>query len=525
MSERTFRTTFDLDASGVCSCRAQSQADAPSAQTRVMRVTPRGRVLAVAEAPASPASPAPVAPAAALPPVEADAAPATAARWRGVLGVEGELTGDGRMIERNALTWDLTYPLPLRYAPVDVGGHDGAVVVGGIDRIERASNGQILGWGTFDTASPEGREALRVVRDGITNGVSFDLDDVSFEVRVAADVLESMGILGEPMPPVEGEGDAEAEEPETDEEGRVTILEVNSGDEIEVATSAGIRAATIVAIPAFTSARIEVDEEDQTAPPPAGASAADGEDDALAASAAGAAASGREWSAPATPPLGWFRQPALRGPTPLTVTDDGRVYGHLAIWGTCHIAHNSGGRCVAPPRSGSGYAYFHTGSVRTAEGQEVPTGHLTLDTRHAGEDLSPRATMAHYEHTGTVVADVVAGEDEHGIWVSGAARPDLTVRQVRALRAAPLSGDWRRIGNHLELVAALGVNVPGFPVPRPRGLVASGKLRSLVASGIVTPADWSPTAPPTGAAPDGAALARRVRASALAMRAHARRAR
>ena len=59
--------------------------------------------------------------------------------------------------------------------------------------------------------------------------------------------------------------------------------------------------------------------------------------------------------------------------------------------------------------------------------------------------------------------------------------------QVRALRGSPLSGDWRRIAGNLELVAALAVNVPGFPIPRPAGMVASGRMHSLVASGMLPP--------------------------------------
>ncbi|MCI4354550.1 MAG: hypothetical protein L3K06_04215, partial [Thermoplasmata archaeon] len=43
---------------------------------------------------------------------------------------------------------------------------------------------------------------------------------------------------------------------------------------------------------------------------------------------------------------------------------------------------------------------------------------------------------------------------------------------------------------NLELVALLAVNVPGFPVPRARALVASGDAEperlALVAAGIVT---------------------------------------
>jgi hypothetical protein len=93
------------------------------------------------------------------------------------------------------------------------------------------------------------------------------------------------------------------------------------------------------------------------------------------------------------------------------------------------------------------------------------------------------AAASHYDHTGTVAADVRAGEDEHGIWVAGALRPTLTDEQIRTFRAAPLSGDWRRIGGRLELVAALAVNTPGFPVPRTRArvLVASGVQQSVIA--------------------------------------------
>jgi hypothetical protein len=83
---------------------------------------------------------------------------------------------------------------------------------------------------------------------------------------------------------------------------------------------------------------------------------------------------------------------------------------------------------------------------------------------------------------------VRAGEDAHGIWVAGALTAQCDDRRVAELRRSPLSGDWRRIGNGLELVAALAVNVPGFPVPRSR--VAAGVPMSLVAAG------WTPSLHP-----------------------------
>lgn len=197
----------------------------------------------------------------------------------------------------------------------------------------------------------------------------------------------------------------------------------------------------------------------------------------------------RSLAAPIAPPKAWFENPRLNGPTPLTVDKDGRVYGHLATWDVCHLAMpNGANECVMAPRSTTGYSMFHLGVVETAEGTHVPVGRITMKTTHAGDNWNARKAIAHYENTGLAVADVSAGEDSYGIWIAGALRPDATPEQVRALRASPLSGDWRRHPNgNLELVMGLAVNMPGFPVPRPKGLVASGALQSLVAAGMVAP--------------------------------------
>src|SRR3546814_11544370 len=85
-----------------------------------------------------------------------------------------------------------------------------------------------------------------------------------------------------------------------------------------------------------------------------------------------------------------------------------------------------------------------------------------------------------YKNPGTTAAYVTVGEDSHGAWVAGTLRADATPEQVRALRAAPMSGDWRKVGAGMELVAVLGVNVPGFPIPRTRALVAGGQMQSQI---------------------------------------------
>jgi hypothetical protein len=179
----------------------------------------------------------------------------------------------------------------------------------------------------------------------------------------------------------------------------------------------------------------------------------------------------------------WFENPRLDGPTPFTVLDDGRVFGHVATWGVCHIGVQ--GVCQTAPTSKSGYAYFRTGLVQTTTG-DVAVGQITMGTGHANLFAQAGPAMEHYDNTGSAVCDVAAGEDAHGVWVAGAMRPGVTEKQRRELRAAALSGDWRAMPRGgQELVAALAVNTPGFPIPR-MGLAASGMTQtSLVATGIV----------------------------------------
>ncbi len=411
--------------------------------------------------------------------------------WEGVLAVEGTPTGDGRVFDRDAIRWDEdSLPLPLRWAAEEHDGHDGARVVGTIDEVWRDGD-TLYARGRFDTGSDAGREAHRLVREGILTGVSVDLDDTDVEVRADPD-----SALAEEPDDDEAPVDPDDEpEPERADDGRVIVHRESADDELLAITSGRLRAATLVDVPAFAEARVEAFAYPGEFPFDGMTECIDrmtGEvDDPGAFCAAWYHDTHGEWpaeradavtasGAPARPPEEWFADPGLTEPTPLTVTDDGRVYGHLAAWGTCHTAYDG---CVSPPSSPTGYAWFHTGEVVTADGGRVPAGRITLATDHAGRKLGAAAAAAHYEDTGRAVADVVAGEDAHGIYVAGAVRPNVDEATLRDLRASPLSGDWRRVGRSLELVHALAVNNPGFPIPRAR--VASGRVASLQAAGVV----------------------------------------
>lgn len=340
-------------------------------------------------------------------------------------------TGDGRYIAPNALTFR-DFPLPYMQQTSTAWGHDGAVIAGRIDTLTRVGN-KINGTGVL--LGEPGAEAAQWIASGALTGVSADLDAVSVEVQIT----------------------------EVDDEGYPISWRE---DLIEGRVMGG----TGTPFPAFAEAKVRLTGGDSAAAddtdPPV--------DEALAEDAVAA-------SGVLNPPPTAFDDPKLDGPTHLTVTDDGRIFGHLATWGTCHIGRDD--VCITPPTSYASYAYFRTGAVKCEDGCEIPTGVLTMGTGHADLRNGAAAATAHYDETGTGVADVATGEDQYGIWVAGAIRPGVSDEDIELLRGSDVSGDWRKIGGHLELVAILAVNVAGFPMPR--AMAASGDQISLVAAGVM----------------------------------------
>lgn len=359
---------------------------------------------------------------------------------------EGIFSGDGRLVEKYAATIR-NLPISLLWQVQTAKGHDGSYVVGRIERLGRTPLGIGGGYGHFDVG-PWGREAERMVRNGMLRFVSADMDEFEAEI------------------------DSSSEASEDDEK------KIKNGKTI--IKGARVMAVTIVAKPAFQEATIQmvpdlVLQEENVYPDGIYSEQPLDPIEAAAITASAAIAD----AIPVTPPKDWFHNPRLSGPTPLTIDDNGHVFGHIAAWHSGHINPQLNG--INPPRSKSGYAYFHTGVVRTMEGNDIPVGQLTLAGGHAGLSASAAEAVKHYDDTGSAFADVHAGEDEWGIWVAGALRPGITPAQVRQARAAAPSGDWRPIrGNH-ELVAVCQVNVPGFPIAR--AFVASGHMEGIVAAG------------------------------------------
>jgi hypothetical protein len=386
--------------------------------------------------------------------------PSYGAKFRIPLVIPEETeSGDGRKFKKGAITVR-ELPLPLLWQIKTADGHSGSVVVGRIDHMERVDGGIGNAHGVFDT-SAYGKEAERMVRDGFIRGVSADLD----KFEASEDAKDEAG-------------------DDTDEMKAKKI----GGDKITI-TKSRVMAVTIVPKPAFEECKIYLEDtvqtEDMQEEPmenlPDGVYIEDGDGVASIEAAALLACGMIAGAIPTVPPAQWFANPELSGPTPLTVDDDGRVFGHVASWKTDHIGMRSGTRA---PKSRTGYAYFHTGVVRADDGKDYTVGQLTLAGGHASLEASALEAARHYDDTGSAIADVHAGEDQFGIWVAGALRPSASPEQIRALRASAPSGDWRPINGSLELVAVCQVNVPGFPIARAR--VASGQIYALVAAGAAS---------------------------------------
>lgn len=384
------------------------------------------------------------------------------APWQGPIAIEGKTTGDGREFAPGSMTWQ-DLPAPLRWNRVDSHGGEPrteAVNVGRIDEIWRGDGGLIMAKGVLNLAEPDGQRVYDMIKGEFLRGVSIDADSIT---DADVEYIWSEGAAGEEDDP----------------------LAMLFAQPEKILFHAGrIRAATLCDIPAFAEAYIALTD-------PEGAILAGGRThphlvqtrmtpvrsmDGLVAHGGPDAA----W----LPPADWFQDPKLSLPTGIQVTDDGRLYGHAAQWGSCHIGQSD--VCVQPPRE-EDHPYYMTGEIPTREGTMVAVGQITVSTGHAPLNMGAGPAAEHYEHTGYAVADVAVGNDEHGIWVSGAIRPGADPALVHELRASgQVSGDWRRIGGQLRMVGLLAVNVPGFPVPKLQARVASGAQTALVAAGRPT---------------------------------------
>jgi len=348
----------------------------------------------------------------------------------------------GRAVLESAGYGHRALPLPYQ-ANLDTStfGHEGAENVGRIDTLIDQKPGPYAAGFLTVSDSGEGREYVLAVAMGNVPGVSADVA-----------VLEHTMVY------------------EQDEMGVIV-------DAVVVASRWEIMGQTGTPFPAFADARVTVEGVDVPgilADVPADEDAEDTEEEpvdepddepaeALAASAA------------TKPPAAWFADPTLDHPTPLTVDDNGRVYGHIAPWDSpdakaCHVGFSD--RCVCPPKSPDGaYPYMMSGgTVSCSDGTQAQVATVAYLGGHPDDDgTAPWTTIkAAYDNPANAGLQVTVGEDRHGIWLAGRVAPTRTAAEVEVIRACGISGHWRtRIqGDRVKgprLIGACCVIAEGFP--------------------------------------------------------------
>jgi hypothetical protein len=252
--------------------------------------------------------------------------------------------------------------------------------------------------------------------------------------------------------------DESGEVTEAGVEGTVTAITEASGDVPAMVTMDRTDGGAAVSVPA---ANVTVTQKAAAATdePPDG-----GDQESIEESLAAKAPALVAGAGPIRPKKEWFAKQNLPGPTAMTITEDGQIYGHVAQWGQCHVGFAN--TCWTAPESQTDYAYFHVGEVVCDDGSHVAVGNITLGPRHANERMGYRAAVEHYDQAAAGVGVARCYEDEFGIQFAGAVTPGTTEEQLYDMRRCPVSGDWRKVGGNLELIGVLSVNSGGYPTPR-----------------------------------------------------------
>lgn len=417
--------------------------------------------------------------------------------WHSVNGggivFEDMQTGDGRVWSPGAWSWEDPADIPVQWNPSDNSSHDGTLTVGALTSVTRTDN-RIEATGTLDDGSDVGAEIVRLMGldPPLASGVSVVYDNVAVQIVDTTGQSEPVTIMASATVRLDHTGTHVIDAPP-----HVAALLAAAGDPVPEGdvlyedaadsivynyTASRLRALTLVDIPAFVDARVELDAAGAAETPVP-----------LAASAIPVAPP-REWffvpEPPDDSPL-WVQQPDGSWAVPLTILDSGQFFGHACYQGQCHVGYLQD--CVTPPVSSNDFLSrarsivdgalvtpgFLTGVCACADGSEVPVSPMVVGADHPDAWLFHADAQDEYANTGLTWGDGRATQSPVGVWVCGAIRPDVTAEQLRVLRASAFSGDWREVPGETgpQLIAVLTVSRPGFPIAR-QALAASGLVVS-----------------------------------------------
>ncbi|MFI6290035.1 phage minor head protein [Nonomuraea sp. NPDC050790] len=488
----------------------------------------------------------------AMPEPALSAAASESRRWSTpgdtALAFEGEETGDGRIFAPRALYWDGT-SWPLQFADEMRGGHQGAVLAGEIQQLNRVGS-RIPGAGVLYGNREAGQEAIALLEQGAPLGVSVDLDDVDMEfvdrrprtereadtgddgvillaslkaasimqlpdggwsVRATQEIdwtASDQGVMdaGSLRAALTAAGIITAAAGDSDDKPGEVLFSEQAGDFVMRITRARLRGATLVAMPAFDKACITLDPADTYVPglaaadcpdcdvetPVTVAQAAEPRDvlDVLTASA------WHELQALPAMPAAWFTEPTAEELPPDSGGvhyRDGRIFGWVAQRGVPHEAY-PGRRLTIEKLGDIDYSTFLRARFNLDDGTTVRAGAFTMNAGHHRDGAECETAACQFDDTRTVAGVVTVGMNDGGLWFSGAAAPWLSDWDRLVFAACQPSYHMRQNPNgQWALRAVLSVPRPGHPSRLAASAVISRANLALTASAAV-PAS-SPQAP------------------------------
>ena len=191
-------------------------------------------------------------------------------------------------------------------------------------------------------------------------------------------------------------------------------------------------------------------------------------------------------------PARFFSRIDYQQPTRLTISSDGEVTGHVAVWGR-RYRQQGGGDWVAA-RCGD-LSEWLVGAAPLDDGRVVPAGVIVSDSLHQWGPQDAASMRRQVEDTSRQVMQVTAWEDQWGLAVHGSTLPGIDPADAtRAMAGCPsiVTMDQKDGRGHLP-VAVLCVNTCGLKPGDAVVTVEDGahKTRVLAASTAGEPAPES----------------------------------